>query len=57
MGIRSARAHVRSVNEKLQHKGYTDQQILDWWELRLLRKNPWKDKKKTNADSQQTTNH
>lgn len=55
MGIHSAQLHVRSVNEKLKNKGYTDAQISDWWELELYRQQRRKDKNKVNADSKKTT--
>jgi len=57
LGIRSAQIHVRSVNDQLKNKGYTDAQISDWWELQLYRQQRRKDKNKVNADSKKTTEH
>ena len=57
LAISKAQYHVRSVNEKLKNKGYTDAQISDWWELQLCRQQRRKDKNKVNADSKKTTEH
>jgi len=52
-----ARAHVRSVNEALRRQGFTEQQIVEWWELQLLRQKLRKDKKKGNETTSTTNQH
>ena len=29
--------HIRDVNDKLRQRGYTEDQIADWWKTELLK--------------------